>query len=238
LITARRREIAHRIIETEIGRGRQGYVVFPLVEASEKIDLGAATEALEDLRKRFHPHRIGLLHGRMSSDEKAGVMQSFVRNEISVLVSTTVIEVGVDVPNATVMVVEHAERFGLSQIHQLRGRVGRGAEAGHCLLILGSGAEEARDRVQVLESTSDGFEVAERDLEIRGPGELLGTKQAGLPDLLVADLLRDARVLESARKEAFRIVELDSALQSPDHRALRLELGRRFAGRLGLADVG
>jgi ATP-dependent DNA helicase RecG len=238
VVGAAQREAAHRIIEDELARGRQSYVVFPLVEASEKIDLGAATEAAEDLARRFRPRAVGLLHGRMSSEEKASVMERFAKNEIAVLVSTTVIEVGVDVPNATVMVVEHAERFGLSQIHQLRGRIGRGTEPGHCVLILGTDAEEARERVRVLEETSDGFEVAERDLAMRGPGEMLGTRQAGLPDLLVADLLRDARVLERSREEAFRIVEVDPDLAIPDNRALRAELERRFRDRIPLADVG
>jgi ATP-dependent DNA helicase RecG len=236
LVAASDRARAHRIVDEEIAKGRQAYVVYPLVEASEKIDLQAATEAVEELRARFHPHRVEVLHGRMSAFEKADVMERFKANEVRVLVSTTVIEVGVDVANATVMLVEHAERFGLSQIHQLRGRVGRGTHAGICVLVAAAGGPEVIERLSVLEATNDGFKVAEQDLAQRGPGEMLGTRQAGLPDLILADLVRDARTLEEARTAAFDLIASDPALGA--HVGLRGELERRFEGRLGLADVG
>jgi ATP-dependent DNA helicase RecG len=227
---------AYRAIEDELAGGRQAYVVYPLVDASEKLDLKAATEAADELRSRFAPYEVGVLHGRLKSDEKVDVMQRFSRNEIQVLVSTTVIEVGVDVPNATVMVVEEADRFGLSQLHQLRGRVGRGHQPGSCWLV--TGRDEATERLRVLEDTSNGFEVAERDLQLRGPGEILGTRQSGLPDLVLADLVRDAAVVDRARQEAFRIVQQDPRLTVPDHQGLRQELLRRFHHRLTLAEVG
>ncbi|MCC7386852.1 MAG: ATP-dependent DNA helicase RecG [Deltaproteobacteria bacterium] len=232
-----RRE-AFLAVERALAEGRQAYVVFPLVEASETLDIRAATEAVEEIRARFPGHPVGLLHGRLRPDEKASVMDSFRAGQTPLLVSTTVIEVGVDVPNATVMVVEHAERFGLSQIHQLRGRVGRGLHPGHCLLIVGGGSQDAWSKLAVLERTDDGFKVAEADLELRGPGELLGTRQSGIAALAMADLVRDARVLEIAREDAFEIVARDPTLSAPEHRAIAAELARRRRGALSLADVG
>ena len=188
----------------EIRAGRQAYVVYPLVEESEKMDLRDATRRFEYLRDRVFPKfSVGLLHGRMKSEEKDEVMRRFVKGETQILVSTTVIEVGVDVPNASVMIVEHAERFGLSQLHQLRGRVGRGAEQSYCVLLASDKQTEvARERLGIMEETNDGFKIAERDLEIRGPGEVLGTRQAGLPEFRVANLVRDLDILQTARKEA------------------------------------
>jgi ATP-dependent DNA helicase RecG len=220
-------------IASQLAEGRQAYVVYPLVEASEKLDLEAATEAVEELRARFAPHAVGLLHGRMRPEEKQATMHRFVAGEIAVLVSTTVVEVGVDVANATVMAVVHAERFGLSQLHQLRGRVGRGAHRGLCILIAGAGD---RERLAVLAKTNDGFVVAEKDLELRGPGEVLGTKQHGVPELMVADLVRDRRILEAARKEAERLIAEDAELLSQPK--VRAELLRRYGGRFGLARIG
>jgi ATP-dependent DNA helicase RecG len=165
-------------------------------------------------------------------------MRSFKAREVDILVATTVIEVGIDVPNATVMVIEHAERFGLSQLHQLRGRVGRGSEQSRCILLTGSRlSEDGGKRLQVMAETCDGFKIAEADLEIRGPGDFLGTRQAGLPEFRVADILRDARILEQARKEAFALVENDPELSLPEHVRLRSELVRRWGGRLELAGV-
>jgi ATP-dependent DNA helicase RecG len=231
LFDKRGRPRAWELVRGQLEEGRQAYVVYPLVETSEKLDLEAATEAVGELAQQFHPHRVALLHGRMRPDEKQETMHRFVAGEIAVLVSTTVVEVGVDVANATVMAVVNAERFGLSQLHQLRGRVGRGSHRGLCLLISGSGDPEARARLSVLASTSDGFEVAEKDLELRGPGEVLGTRQHGMPELQVADLIRDARILEAARKEAERIVgSLD------EHERIRAELDRRHE-RLELARI-
>jgi ATP-dependent DNA helicase RecG len=198
------RQEVKKLIAREVRAGRQVYVVYPLVEESEKMDLRDATRRYEYLRDRVFPRfSVGLLHGRMRPEEKDEVMRAFISGETKILVSTTVIEVGVDVPNASVMVVEHAERFGLSQLHQLRGRVGRGAEQSYCVLLASDKQTEvARERLGVMEETNDGFKIAEKDLEIRGPGEVMGTRQAGLPEFRVANLVRDLDILQTARKEA------------------------------------
>ncbi len=198
------RQEVKKLIAREVRLGRQVYVVYPLVEESEKMDLRDATKRYEYLRDRVFPKfSVGLLHGRMKPEEKEEVMRRFIAGEIQILVSTTVIEVGVDVPNASVMVVEHAERFGLSQLHQLRGRVGRGAEQSFCVLLASDKQTEvARERLGIMEETNDGFKIAEKDLEIRGPGEVMGTRQAGLPEFRVANLVRDLDILQDARKEA------------------------------------
>jgi ATP-dependent DNA helicase RecG len=198
------RKEVKQLLAREVRAGRQVYVVYPLVEESEKMDLRDATKRYEYLRDRVFPKfSVGLLHGRMKSEEKEEVMRRFVSGEIQILVSTTVIEVGVDVPNASVMVVEHAERFGLSQLHQLRGRVGRGAEQSFCVLLASDKQTDvARERLGIMEETNDGFKIAEKDLEIRGPGEVMGTRQAGLPEFRIANLVRDLDILQAARKEA------------------------------------
>ncbi len=198
------RKEVKQLLAKEVRAGRQIYVVYPLVEESEKMDLRDATKRYEYLRDKVFPKfSVGLLHGRMKPEEKEEVMRRFVKGEIQILVSTTVIEVGVDVPNASVMVVEHAERFGLSQLHQLRGRVGRGAEQSYCVLLASDKQTDvARERLGIMEETNDGFKIAEKDLEIRGPGELMGTRQAGLPEFRVANLVRDLDILQTARKEA------------------------------------
>src|SRR5438132_1614081 len=191
-------------IEREIKRGRQIYIVYPLIEESAKMDLKAATIMYEDLRNRIFPqYTVGLLHGKMKTADKEQIMKDFVAGKLDILVSTTVIEVGVDVPNASLMVIEHAERFGLSQLHQLRGRVGRGAEQSFCVLLAADKQTEvARERLGIMEETNDGFKIAEKDLEIRGPGEVMGTRQAGLPEFHVANLVRDLDILQTAREEA------------------------------------
>ncbi len=203
-----RKAAIYGIMEEEIRKGRQAYVVYPVIEASEKADLKSAMEGCGAFRKIFPEFRIGLLHGRMSPSDKQAAMMSFKSGETRILICTTVVEVGVDVPNATVMVIVHAERFGLAQLHQLRGRVGRGSELSHCLLIgyepLGEGA---RRRLGVMVRTSDGFKIAEEDLDIRGPGQFFGTRQAGLPDFKAADPARDLRLLEAARREAFDLID-------------------------------
>ncbi|MFN2577442.1 MAG: ATP-dependent DNA helicase RecG [Pyrinomonadaceae bacterium] len=198
------RKEVKQLLAQEVRAGRQVYVVYPLVEESEKMDLRDATRRYEYLRDKVFPKfTVGLLHGRMKPDEKEEVMRRFVERDIQILVSTTVIEVGVDVPNASVMVVEHAERFGLSQLHQLRGRVGRGAEQSYCVLLAADKQTEvARERLGIMEETNDGFKIAEKDLEIRGPGQVMGTRQAGLPEFRVANLVRDTEILQAARKEA------------------------------------
>ncbi len=231
-------ELALDHVGRALDEGRQAYIVYPLVDASEKLDLTAATEAVVDLQAKFQPHEVGLLHGRLKSDEKAAVMKRFKEGELGVLVSTTVIEVGVDVPNATVMLVQHADRFGLSQLHQLRGRVGRGRYRGTCLLVAKDASRDGWARLQVLAETNDGFVVAQRDLELRGPGELLGTRQSGLPDLVVTDLARDGQIIEQARRAAGEVRARDPDLSSPQHARLAAELDRRFGHRMKLTDAG
>jgi len=191
-------------IAREINQGRQAYVVYPIIEESMKVDLKAATKMFEELRDVVFPDfRVGLLHGRMKSAEKDDVMRQFVTGELNILVSTTVIEVGVDVPNASLMVIEHAERFGLSQLHQLRGRVGRGAEQSFCVLLTGDKKTAvAKERLGIMEETTDGFRIAEKDLEIRGQGDILGTRQSGIQSFKMANIVRDLEILTDARREA------------------------------------
>lgn len=219
-------------LEEEIKKGRQAYVVYPLIEESEKVYLKAAVEMSERLKKNFPHRRIALIHGRIKAREREKIMDSFKNGDVDILVSTTVIEVGLDIANATVMVIEHAERFGLAQLHQLRGRVGRGSSQSYCLLMTPDYfSEEADRRLQALVRTNNGFRIAEEDLAIRGPGELFGTKQSGLPDLKIANLIRDSSVLEIARKEAFFLSKEDQFLKS--HPALKDTLERKWKGRLG-----
>jgi ATP-dependent DNA helicase RecG len=238
------REKAYDLVRRELAAGRQVYVVLPLVEESEKLaDLKAATKERDRLAMDVFPGvPVGLVHGRQAPAERQEAMERFRRGEDRILVATTVIEVGVDVPNATVMLIEHAERFGLSQLHQLRGRVGRGAAKSHCLLVTGtSGAEwgpAARQRLKVMEETTDGFRIAEADLELRGPGEFLGTRQSGMPDFAVAELARDQTILAEAREEAFALVADDPELKRAENQAVRDQLLNRWRGRLSLARVG
>ena len=205
---SRRQEI-YELVRSQLNAGRQAYVIYPLVEESEKIDVKAATQMADHLAQEIFPeYRIGLLHGRLKADAKDRVMKAFAAGELHILVSTTVVEVGVDVPNAGVMIVEHAERFGLSQLHQLRGRVGRDRHQSYCFLLYQSPlSEDARERLQAMTETTDGFEIAERDLRLRGPGDFFGTRQAGLPTFRLIDLVRDRDVLERARQEAARWFE-------------------------------
>jgi ATP-dependent DNA helicase RecG len=234
------RKAAYEVARRELDAGRQAFVVYPLVSESAKTDLADATSGAARLEKDLPGHAIGLLHGQMKADDKRAVMERFRAGELHVLVATTVVEVGVDVPNATVMIVEHAERFGLSQLHQLRGRVGRGAAQSHCLLIAHHrrAGDDARDRLRAVERTHDGFELAREDLRIRGQGEMLGTRQSGQTPFEIADLYRDEAILEEARDEAFRLVEEDPRLSRPEHRAAAEALRLRWAERLSLARVG
>jgi len=235
---SRRPQVYERIRE-EVAQGRQVYVIYPLVEESEKSDLKAATQMAEHLQHDIFPGmRIGLLHGRMKPDEKEGVMYSFKDKKLDILVATTVIEVGIDVPNATLMVIEHAERFGLSQLHQLRGRVGRGSHRSRCILLTsGKFSEDGEKRLRVMEATTDGFKIAEADLEIRGPGDFLGTRQSGMPDFRVASILRDGAILEQARTAALDLIEQDSRLTTSDGKRIKDELLRRWGTRLQLAGI-
>jgi ATP-dependent DNA helicase RecG len=223
-------------VEREVLAGRQVYVVYPLIEESEKMDLKDATRMYEQLRDRVFPNfNVGLLHGKMKSAEKEEVMRRFVSGEINILVATTVVEVGVDVPNASVMVIEHAERFGLSQLHQLRGRVGRGAEQSFCVLLASEKQTSvARERLGIMEETNDGFRIAEKDLEIRGPGEVMGTRQSGLPTFRIGNLVRDVLILEEARREAEHYL----TTRARTREASRLIERIRDDPRFGLAAVG
>jgi ATP-dependent DNA helicase RecG len=234
-----KRRMIYDFLRKQIDVGRQVYVVCPLVEESEDSDLRAATEMAERLQREVFPDRkVGLLHGRLRFQDKERVMREFKEGAVHVLVSTTVIEVGIDVPNASVMLVEHAERFGLSQLHQLRGRVGRGPWKSYCILLAGSSSEDARRRIDAMTGTTDGFKIAEVDLELRGPGDFFGTRQSGLPEFRVADLLRDGAMLEEARREAFALVQADPQLAAPEHRGLRGALLARWRGKLDLAGIG
>ncbi len=223
----------------KLREGRQGYVITPLVEDSDQVQGASLEEAYEALANGpLEAFRLGLLHGRMSSEEKEAVMRAFERGEIQVLVSTSVVEVGIDVPNATLMTIQGGERFGLAQLHQLRGRISRGRHPGICGVFANPQTEEARQRLQAFEKTTDGFELAEIDFRLRGPGELFGTRQHGLPPMRIADLVRDAAVLEEARRDAAAMVAEDPGLARPEHARLRRMVLARYGRALDLADVG
>jgi ATP-dependent DNA helicase RecG len=236
LLSAGQRQEAYDLIREQVALGQRAYVVLPLVEESEKLDLRSAVEVHEQLCSEVFPElSVGLLHGRLSSADKQAAITAFAEGRSQVLVSTTVVEVGVDVPAASVMVIDHAERFGLAQLHQLRGRVGRGAAASHCLLIHDSRNALARQRLEVLVRSTDGFEIAEMDLRLRGPGQVLGTRQSGLPDLALASLTEDGEVLEQARSIAQELLREDPDLQAaPALAAVLVEQRHRLAqgGRL------
>ncbi len=235
----KRNEIYH-FVKERLAAGDQAYVIFPLIEESEKVDLQAAIENYETLRTGiFAQYEVGLLHGRMKSDEKEQVMHEFKKGNIHVLVSTTVIEVGVDVPNATTIVIENAERFGLPQMHQLRGRVGRGAKESFCFLVAKYPiSEDGRIRLDTLARTNDGFKIAEVDLRLRGPGEFFGTKQSGLPELKIADIVKDTRLLICAREEAFRIAAQDDEILNLENTPVRAHFFKNYRDKFELARVG
>ena len=233
------REAVLDFIVSEVEEGRQAYIVYPLVDESEKLDLLSASQEYERLREGpLADVQVGLLHGQLPSSEKDRVMRAFAEGEIDVLVATTVVEVGVDVPNASVMVIEHAERFGLSQLHQLRGRVGRGAAESHCILISDPG-EDAATRLRVFKGTTDGFEIAREDLKIRGQGDLFGSQQHGRDGMLrFADLLADEDLLRTAQQDAREIVQRDPELTASEHQAIRAHLYARYRHRLAMYGVG
>jgi len=228
VVEAEERGRVYEVLRREFAAGRQAYIIYPLVEESEKSDLKDVTTMTAELQHRVFPGvGIAMLHGRMPVEEKQAVMEAFVTKRVKLLVATTVIEVGIDVPDATVMVIEHPERFGLCQLHQLRGRVGRGGQRSSCFLIHEGGGLETRQRLAVMEETNDGFRIAEEDLRLRGPGELIGLRQSGLADLRIANLVRDASILSSARRAALALLEKDPEIARPAHAAIRAKLERQ-----------
>jgi ATP-dependent DNA helicase RecG len=229
------RSEAYGFVREQIREGRQAFVVCPLIEESAVLQTRSATQEFERLSSYVFPElRLGLLHGRMSSAEKDAVLNAFRRGELHILVATTVIEVGIDIPNASVMLIEGADRFGLAQLHQLRGRVGRGAAQSYCLLLSDDPSQTARARLQLMEDTSDGFALAEADLRIRGPGDYFGTRQSGLPEFQAADF-SDVRLIETARREAMRLLDEDPDLKLPEHAPLAEAVAR--AKRIVTGDV-
>jgi ATP-dependent DNA helicase RecG len=240
LVSESKREKVYQTISAEMAKGHQAFIVYPLVEQSENLDLKDATNMAEHLQRDIFPdYKIGLIHGKMKQKEKDDVMRGFLENRIQILVSTTVIEVGIDVPRASLMVIEHAERFGLSQLHQLRGRVGRRDIPSSCILLADyKCSADARKRLKVMEKTTDGFVIAEEDLAIRGPGDFLGTRQSGLPDFRIASIIRDARILNDAKEDAFALAARDPFLEKPEHIILKETLLWKWQGKLDLARTG
>lgn len=238
ILDGKRREELYAFLRTELSKSRQGFIIYPLVEESEKLDLQAATKAYEQLKAGpLKDFRLGLLHGRMATEEKDRTMAAFSAGQIDLLVSTVVVEVGIDIPNATVMAVMGAQRFGLSQLHQLRGRVGRGIHRGVCVLVVDPPmTKEAKDRLAVLERTEDGFIIAEEDLRIRGGGEFFGTRQSGAPDFKIADPIVDRQILEQAREDAFAWAEKDPELKA--FAPLRSHFEKAFGARMVYMDIG
>jgi ATP-dependent DNA helicase RecG len=234
------RNRVYEIMRTELGKGNQVFVVYPLVEESENLDLRDATKMADHLQKKIFPeHKVGLIHGRMKGRDKDKTMTGFLRRDINILVSTTVIEVGIDIPHASLIVIEHAERFGLSQLHQLRGRVGRSDIPSFCILMSHRrGSDDSIRRLQVMEETNDGFKVAEEDLAIRGPGEFMGTRQSGVPDFRIAHILRDAHILVEARADAFAFAKNISSLDDGKYALLKEVLLHRWGSRFELAKTG
>jgi ATP-dependent DNA helicase RecG len=234
-LRARERERAYSFLRGQVEAGRQAFVICPLVEESEVLDAKAAVEEHRRLQEEVYPDlRLGLLHGRLKGEEKEAVMRAFREGELDILVSTSVVEVGIDVPNATIMLVEGAERFGLAQLHQFRGRVGRGEHQSYCLLLSDAAAGDAAERLRALEESQDGFVLAEKDLDLRGPGDFLGTRQSGLPVLRMARL-SDVRTLELARTEAKKLLEADPQLAAPEHRLLRQQVVDFWQGQTDLS---
>jgi ATP-dependent DNA helicase RecG len=230
----------YEIIRKEVEKKNQVFIIYPLVEESEVLDLKDATSMSSHLQEDIFPDfKVGLIHGKMKSGEKNTIMKTFLAGKLDILVSTTVIEVGIDIPTASLMIVEHAERFGLSQLHQLRGRVGRGDILSSCILLAHhTGTDDSRKRLRIMEATNDGFRISEEDLSIRGPGEFMGTRQSGLPDFRVANIMRDGKILNQARDAAFDLLEADPRLEKEEHALLREVLLRRWGGRLELAKTG
>lgn len=229
----KRDKVYNSLVRREVDKGRQVYIVCPLVEESETLDITSAIETAEEIKRDFFPDlRVGLLHGKMKPSEKDTIMTAFKNHELDILVSTTVIEVGVNVPNSTLMIIENAERFGLAQLHQLRGRVGRGKHQSYCVLIYGSNSEVCRKRMSIMEETNDGFKISEKDLEIRGPGEFFGTMQHGVPELKVANLFKHMKILKTVQQEARIIIGEDSTLDFKEYRGLKREIESKFKDKI------
>jgi len=227
------RERINNFIRKQVSEGRQVYIVCPLVEESENFDAASATELAEKIASvDFHDLRVGMIHGKMKPAEKDEIMTAFAAGKIDILVSTTVIEVGVNVPNATLMVIENAERFGLAQLHQLRGRVGRGSHQSYCILYNNSNSKVSRERMKVMKETNDGFVISEKDLEIRGPGEFFGTRQHGLPELKIANLYKDMKVLKTVQELALKIIKNDSLLENQTYRELKNTIDKKFGEKI------
>ena len=225
LINSAIRSRAFNYIRDHLDKGRQGYIICPMVEENESVDLAAAVKYYKDIKENaFKNYTVGLLHGRMKPKEKDAVMKAFADNEIQLLVSTTVVEVGVDVPNAVIMLIENAERFGLSQLHQLRGRIGRGRHASTCILL----SDHAGERLKFMCNTNDGFKVADEDLRLRGPGDFLGKRQHGLPELKIADLSEDMELFRAAGNAAKELYNTDPYLKNPENASLRSEIAKLF----------
>lgn len=228
-----KRQGIYKFIAQEVSAGRQAFIVYPVIEKGRREDLKAATEMFAKFRDEVFPRfEIGLIHGRLDDSEKERVMSDFKAGKARILVSTTIIEVGIDNPNVSLMLIENPERFGLSQLHQLRGRIGRGNQRSYCILLSGTQSDQAKKRLKALISTTSGFNIAEEDLQLRGPGEFFGIRQHGLPELRYANLVFDVKQLEAARKEAFELVGVDPELLSPKHKSLKDILGRKFDGRM------
>ncbi|MEN2258259.1 ATP-dependent DNA helicase RecG [Paraclostridium benzoelyticum] len=229
----KREKAYNSLVRSEVQKGRQVYIVCPLVEESEAIEAKAAVDLVEELKSEFFSDlRLGLLHGKMKPSEKDETMKKFKNKELDILVSTTVIEVGVNVPNATLMIIENAERFGLAQLHQLRGRVGRGSHKSYCILIYSSKSEVCSQRMFIMEETTDGFKISEKDLEIRGPGEFFGTRQHGLPELKVANIFKHMKILKIAQQEARYIISEDPKLNNYENEKIKKEILKKFENRL------
>jgi ATP-dependent DNA helicase RecG len=235
----KKRDDVYSFVEQEVRDGGQVYIVYPLVEESEALDLKDATAGFEKLKKQFPDFNVGLIHGQMKTEEKDAAMKAFIKNEIQILVSTTVIEVGVDVPNASIMIIEHAERFGLSQLHQLRGRIGRGERQSYCILMPDVKVSKAGAiRLKTMEETNDGFRIAEADLKLRGPGDFLGTKQSGLPDFKFADIVEDQFLLTQAKDKAMELLGEDPHLQSPQNASLEKVFSPYFKEKVKFYGMG
>jgi ATP-dependent DNA helicase RecG len=232
-------EIVYGLVREELQKGSQAYVVYPVIEESEKSDLKAAQSMYKQFaEKDFKDYKVGLIHGQLDRKKAQGIMQDFKDKKIDLLVSTTILEVGVDVPNATVMLIEHAERFGLAQLHQLRGRIGRGSKESQCFLIADAQSEEGVDRLKVICSTEDGFKIAEADLLIRGPGRFFGRHQHGLNELKVANPVTQLDILELARKEAKSIIEEDLKLVNPENQKIKAIISKRYPTYLSMVTAG